>query len=296
MRLLKTSASAGKTRELPAARKRASAKRRPVPRIKIPSRGTLMLAGVGFFAALTVAGGWWMHSAGAFERAGLWLDETARDATAAAGFRVEGVFVDGRAETEARKILLALDIRIGDPILFVDPEEARQRLEALGWVRQAQVERRLPNTLIVRLQERKALAIWQRGGSFDLIDQDGAVIGTDGLSRYGHLLVVVGEGAEREAAHLIGLLEQEPALRNRLEAAVRVGERRWNLRFKGGIDVRLPELDVEGAVKRLAELDRQYDLIGADIRLIDLRQKDRMVVQPTHEAAERRRVGPGDRT
>lgn len=296
MRLLKTGVSAGKTRELPAARKRAPAKRRPMPRFSMPRGRLLLLAGMGIFAALTAGGGWWAHQSGAVERAGLWMEEAAKTATAAAGLRVEGVVVDGRRETDAANILRALGIRQGDPILFLDPQEARQRLEALGWVKSARVERRLPNTLVIRLEERQALAIWQRGGSFDLIDAEGAVIGTQGLSRYGHLLVVVGAGAEREAAHLIALLDKEPSLRHRLDAAVRVGERRWNLRFKGGIDVRLPETGVEDAVKRLAEIDRQHDLVGADIQLIDMRQPDRMVVRPTPEAAERLRAGPGDRT
>jgi len=296
MRQLKTGVSAGKTRELPSARKRASAKRRPLPRFAMPKGRMLLLAGAGIFAALIAGGGWWVHQSGEMERAGLWMEKTTKSATAAAGFRIENVFVDGRQETDTNQILRALGIRQGDPILYLDPDEARQRLEALGWVKSARVERRLPNTLLIRLEERQALAIWQRGGSFDLIDAEGAVIGTEGLSRYGHLLVVVGAGAEREAAHLIGLLEKEPSLRHRLDAAVRVGERRWNLRFKGGIDVRLPETGVEDAVKRLAQIDREHDLVGADIQLIDMRQPDRMVVRPTQDAAARRRVGPGDRT
>ena len=42
-------------------------------------------------------------------------------------------------------------------------------------------------------------------------------------------------------------------------------ERRWNLRLKNGIDVRLPETDVEGALETLARLDREKNLLIRDI-------------------------------
>jgi len=67
-----------------------------------------------------------------------------------------------------------------------------------------------------------------------------------------------------------------------------VGERRWNLRLKNGIDVRLPESDVAPALERLVALDREKNLITRDIVAIDLRLADRVTVRLTDAAAQAR--------
>ena len=54
-------------------------------------------------------------------------------------------------------------------------------------------------------------------------------------------------------------------MRDQVRAAVLVAERRWNLMLKNGIDVRLPETDVEQALETLVELDRDKKLLTRDI-------------------------------
>jgi cell division protein FtsQ len=98
------------------------------------------------------------------------------DGTARLGLVVTDVKVEGRETTDRETILAALDAGPGTPILAMSPRRAKERLETLPWVRSAVVERRLPDTLYVRLVERKPLALWQHGGKLDLIDREGAVI------------------------------------------------------------------------------------------------------------------------
>jgi cell division protein FtsQ len=69
---------------------------------------------------------------------------------------------------------------------------------------------------------------------------------------------------------------------------VLVGERRWNLRLKNGIDVRLPESEVAPALERLVALDREKNLITRDIVAIDLRLADRVTVRLSDAAAQGR--------
>jgi len=72
--------------------------------------------------------------------------------------------------------MAALDAARGTPILAVKPSRAKEQLESLPWVRSATIERRLPGTLFVRLVERRPLAVWQHGGTQELIDREGTVI------------------------------------------------------------------------------------------------------------------------
>ena len=146
-------------------------------------------------------------------------------------------------------------------------------------MRAAAVQRMLPDTVLVHLRERQPLAIWQRKGRFALIDHEGAVIEEDGLERFRGLLVVVGEDAPPHVAELLGVLETQPRLMDLVETAVRVGGRRWNLRLKGGIDVRLPEENAAQAWARLAAYERTHRVLSRDVEILDLRLPDRLIVR-----------------
>lgn len=206
-----------------------------------------------------------------------------------AGLVVREVMVEGRGETDAEALMRALDVVRGSPILTFAPDRARAEIERLPWVATATVERRLPDTVFVRLTERRPMALWQRHGELALIDVDGTVLTERGLGRYADLPILVGEDAPGHGPDLIRQLEEVPELRPRVEAAVRVGGRRWNLHMKNGVEVRLPEGDVTGALRQLAELEAEHPLLERDVVAIDLRLPDRLVIQTSAKAAERMR-------
>jgi len=191
-----------------------------------------------------------------------------------AGLAVRDVYVEGRRRTPQEVLRSQLGIEIGMPILALDPAATRQRLESLGWIEQASVVRMLPDAVQIRLLERRPLALWQQGGRFEVIDRRGVVI-EDALQydpeQYAHLRVVVGGDAPESAAGLFALLSTQPGLSNRVVAATRIGERRWNLHLDNQIEVWLPEHDVIGAWRLLAQKARDEALLERAVTLIDLR-------------------------
>jgi cell division protein FtsQ len=199
--------------------------------------------------------------------------------SAALGLVVGEINVEGRETTDAATIMAALAADRGTPILAVSPSRAKQQLESLPWVRSATIERRLPGTLIVRLSERHPLAVWQHDGKLELIDRQGEVIAVKDLGRFAKLPTVVGERAAGHAAALLEMLGREPELAARVSAAVRVDNRRWNVRIDKAIDVLLPEEDPAGAWARLAVLERQNNLLKRDVQTVDMRLSDRLVLR-----------------
>jgi cell division protein FtsQ len=199
------------------------------------------------------------------------------------GLVVEDIEVEGRAMTGRDAILHAIGATRGTPIFAVSPSQAKAQLEALPWVRSAAVERRLPDTLHIRLVERQPLAFWQRQGKLVLIDRDGVVITGDRLDRFPGLIVIVGDDAPRRAAALIDMLGSQPDLAGRVVAAVLVGGRRWNLQLDNGIGVQLPEDGPEAAWARLAQLEHSSRLLARDVQIVDMRLPDRLVVRVNPE-------------
>ncbi|MEX0921924.1 MAG: cell division protein FtsQ/DivIB [Rhodovibrionaceae bacterium] len=214
------------------------------------------------------------------------LTESGYSATVNLGLKVEEVLVEGRARTESGEILSILAVERGSAILRLDTAAARARLEALPWVKQATVQRRLPGIVYVRLVERQPMALWQLRGELQVIDQDGEVIPGTEAKRFAGLPLVVGAGAPPHTAALLALLDSQPALRDRVDAAVRVSDRRWNLRLAGGVDVRLPEEAAEAAWAQLARIEREHGLLARDVVMIDLRLPDRLIVRTAGEGAE----------
>jgi cell division protein FtsQ len=206
------------------------------------------------------------------------------DGTARLGLVVTDIKVEGRETTERETILAALDTGPGAPILAMSPKRAKEQLETLPWVRSAVVERRLPDTLYVRLVERKPLALWQHRGKLELIDQEGGVIPITRLDRFAKLPLVVGEGAAGHAAGLLDMLATEPDLASRVSAAIRVGDRRWNLRIDNAIDVLLPADAPTSAWAQLARLERSSAILKRDVQTVDVRLPDRLVLRVNPEA------------
>ena len=209
------------------------------------------------------------------------VEARALSASAAVGLVVSNIEVEGRTTTDRATILAALGAGRGTPILAVDPDRARRRLESLPWVRSAVIERRLPGTLFVHLVEREPLAVWQHDGRQELIDRQGEVIPVRDLSRFARLPTVVGSDAARHAAALLAMLATQPGLASRVTAAIRVDDRRWNLRLDHRIDVLLPEEDAAAAWARLAQLERTKRLLQRDVETVDMRLPDRLVLRVT---------------
>lgn len=223
--------------------------------------------------------GWWVWQSG-------WLQETAERAkwmaiagSAKSGFAVREIFVEGRRETGRKELLQALRLERGAPILAFDPGAAKDRVEALPWVRSAMVERQLPDVVHLRLHERRPMALWQRNGRFSLIDAKGGIIPLKDISQFANLIVVIGKDAPRHAAKLIEILATEQQLASRVKAAVRVGGRRWNLHMDNKINVQLPERDPGAAWSHLAKMEKNHSLLKRNLITVDMRLPDRIVVR-----------------
>jgi cell division protein FtsQ len=213
----------------------------------------------------------------------------ARDALAnAAGFRIVSIALAGNHHISRDEVLAIAGVTDTTSLLFLDVEETRERLKTNPWIADASVLKLYPGELQIGITERAAFALWQKDGRVSVIADDGTVLGPYVAPRLSELPLVVGRGAETRAKAFLGLLDRYPAMRDFVRAAVFVGERRWNLRLKNGIDVRLPETDIASALDRLVALDKEKNLITRDIVAIDLRLSDRVTVRLSEAAAQAR--------
>jgi cell division protein FtsQ len=200
--------------------------------------------------------------------------------TAGAGMRVHDIKIEGRANTPEPILLAALGVSKGDPIIGFSLDQARMRIEKLTWIAHATVERRLPGTIVVALWERRPFAVWQNQGRYVLIDREGQPVTDEEVAKFRNLPLIVGPGAPEAARGLLDALTERPMIQARVEAAMRISERRWNLRMKNGTDILLPEGHEIEALDRLMVLQQDTALLDRPLQAIDMRLGDRLVLRP----------------
>lgn len=212
-----------------------------------------------------------------------------RDAAAnAAGFRIASIAFAGEKEVSREQILAGAGVSGRSSLLFLDAAAARARLKSNPWIAEATVLKLYPDHLRIDVTERQAFARWQKAGRIVVIAADGTVVQPFVDARFAGLPLLVGAGAERHAGELVALLDRHPEIRDQVGASIFVAERRWNLRLKNGVDIRLPETEPQAALATLAALARDKQLFSRDILAVDLRQADRVTVRLSDEAGQAR--------
>lgn len=201
--------------------------------------------------------------------------------TAARGWEVRHVELTGAREQDRLAIYAAALNGPSNAMLATDLDDVRARLMALPWVAEASVQRHLPDTLVIEVTERKPVALWQHNRQLAAIDVSGRVLTRAGLARWNDLPILIGPGANRRAHEALALLAATPLGRD-VMAATLVGGRRWDLRFKSGEVLALPDRPAvaRGALLAFARLDGQgpQRLIGGGFTRFDLRLPGRMIV------------------
>lgn len=241
----------------------------------LPVRAAARGFGVLFLGASIIIGA---ADGGAFTYEGSPFNNFNGRLAAVFGMAAEDIRITGLMHHDPAVVLDHIGVRPGGSLVGFNADEARILLESLDWVADAEVRRTFPNSLEITLNERKPFAIWQKDGNYSVIDRNGVEMsGLNPLSLR-QLPLVSGKGANLAAADYVNQMEAIPALMQKVQAAARVGERRWTLYLDNGVKIDLPEANMDAALQRVAELDQKQNILSKGIREIDLRTKDRIVI------------------
>ena len=228
--------------------------------------------------AIIWAGAWFFLS-DADAKTAHWINDKIVLAAASAGFKVNNVLIEGRRHTDFDLLTASLNVEQGDPLFGFDPDEAKKTIQEFVWIENIHIQRRLPDTLYVRLEERQPLALWQKDKKLHLIDHNGEIIAARDLQPFKNLVIMTGEDAPLYANELFRILIGEPEIYKRIETASFVAHRRWNITLKNDIRIKMPEHDIAFALSRIARAQEDDKILDKDLSAIDLRDPERMIVR-----------------
>ena len=199
-----------------------------------------------------------------------------------AGFEVKHVRVTGTSRMDERQVYAIALAQQDRPMPDVEIEALREQLRNdLPWVQDARVSIQLPATLAIDIVERKPHAVLQKPDRLMLIDKEGEELEVISREDAAEMLQISGPGAAKQVAPLGQLLATAPALQPQVEAAEWVGNRRWNLTFKSGQVLALPEgTDASAtALVKFARMDGQNRLLGGQVATFDMRSPPRIYMR-----------------
>jgi len=268
-----------------------------MPAVPLPARGEARRLrprrrsygrklGMAVFATLSGALAFsLLTDAGRQTRAALPLLPEADQVLYWSGLNIDQVALSGQRFTSDADIFDALDLPNARSLLTFDSTAARERIEALPWIATASITREIPGSLEIHVTERRPTALWLRGGREYLIDATGRVLSALKPGTRVNLPRVAGEGAAEHAQALVDLVTRYPSIAERFELAERVGERRWTLRLKNGVMVRLGAGREAIAFAALSSPEDLGKLLSGHDLIIDLRTRGRVSVRPALQDA-----------
>jgi cell division protein FtsQ len=234
-------------------------------------------------AAMIAAAAWMGGSLGAF---GKRMDSGMSVIMHSAGLSVEKVKIVGLEPLVEQRARDAAAIDVGTSMLSADPYEIKRRIEKVDAVGGVSVHRFWPNQITIIAETRQPVALWQDQGGWRVIDQHGKTFAQVNPDDYMHLPRITGRNGAEAAAGLLATMADYPDLKGRIDTARRVGGRRWDVKFRGGVEVALPEDDhLKPALRSLNLLEDQNRLLEMPLARIDARHPERFALRPSPAAS-----------
>jgi cell division protein FtsQ len=212
------------------------------------------------------------------------------DVAIAAGCEVKAVRVEGRQNMTDAQIAAALGPHEGLSVFAFDTDQARQRLQRIGWVGEAKVMRILPSTLMVELEERAPFALWREGGQSAVVDADGRILALAPQAEFPDLPVVSGPGAAAPARDIVAAVAALPDLERRVQTIERIAGRRWDLLLDTGLRVKLPAAGFAQALSDLSLIASKNPAAFYEISEMDFRVPSQFTVRLKDESDRGRKT------
>ena len=194
--------------------------------------------------------------------------------------KLKEIHIIGRENISKELLLKKLKLTTETSIMGINLKSLTEKIHSINWIKSAVIERRMPHTLIIKIEEYKPFALLQIKDEHIIISSEGKKIIKDN-GRFGYLPVINGPGSEKFASKMLNILSSEPTLFHQVWAISFVGKRRWDISLRSGIKIKLPENNTLEAWTRLSEIDRNEAILSREFDIIDLRKSGHIILTPS---------------
>ncbi|MBX7146556.1 MAG: FtsQ-type POTRA domain-containing protein [Alphaproteobacteria bacterium] len=200
------------------------------------------------------------------------------------GFTLDNILVEGRQRITISAILNSVVASKGDALLTLPINQIQENLHKNPWVKNINVIRKLPNTLLINITEYQPTALWQKDNDFYLISEEGTIITKTSIDNYKNLTIIKGDQAPIKFNDLKNALSTQKNLGHTIKYAEFINDRRWDIYLDNNVLIKLPEDNFNKGWQTLLELQEQSSLLNKNVQMLDLRLIDYPLIRFNNKA------------
>ena len=194
------------------------------------------------------------------------------------GFKIKNILISGTHNLSQDYLINIINTQNHINILNVNLHTIYNKIIQNSWVEETYVERILPDTIKIKVLEKKPIAIWQNQNGNKLITVNGDVIYHANINKFKNSFPIIkGEKSKENISSILKILETNKNFAKNIWSLTFINQRRWDLHFNQGLIVRLPSQDVIKAWQKIIKLQTNYNILNLRLTEIDLRNPEQIL-------------------
>ena len=194
------------------------------------------------------------------------------------GFKIKNILISGTHNLSQDYLRNIINTQNHINILNVNLHTIYNKIIQNSWVEETYVERILPDTIKIKVLEKKPIAIWQNQKGNKLITINGDVISHANVNKFKNSFPIIkGEKSKENISTILKILETNKNFAKNIWSLTFINQRRWDLHFNQGLIVRLPSQDVIKAWQKIIKLQQNYNILNLRLTEIDLRNPEQIL-------------------
>ena len=186
-------------------------------------------------------------------------------------FSISNIEIIGRDRSSKNTLSSLLKPYENQSLVTLNLKNIQHEIEKITWVKDVTVRRVYPQTLSISIEEYFPSAVWKRGSEQYILDEYGYRIEKIKSNEFQNYFQIKGMGADKKLKNLLDKLVNYPDIFNQIDHANFVSRRRWDLHYKNGVRILLPENNISDSLSLLDTYIKETKLIEKGHKKIDLR-------------------------
>ena len=194
-------------------------------------------------------------------------------------YNLKAIEVEGLTNLNKDDVLIFFNKFKNNSIFLVPVKEISNEIKKNKWIKEVNIRNDYKNTLKINIQEEIPIGIYENNNQKILFSENLAILEILGKNHnYKNLISFYGENSIINSKYLISKIDQD--IKNMIQSVIFIENRRWNIKLKNKITLKLPDKNLEEAIKNYRKIYLNLsnkDL--KDIEIIDLRIPNQAIIK-----------------
>lgn len=183
-------------------------------------------------------------------------------------FYIKKVIVIGASPRVEKLIKENLGTKVGQSIFTLSTTKLSNNLRKIGWIKQFNIQKILPNIIKITINERQPVALYAHDGKYTIIDKEGYFL--EDVKHNPQLILISGKNANSAFINIYDELNKYPKLKLNIKNFDYISNRRWNIILNNNLIIKLPDTNIPNVFPILNKLLKNSK-VKNQVTCIDLR-------------------------